>query len=500
MTSPVDQVPTELWLEIFQNLPFDSLIAVSSTHRAFYNMSRHLVFAHFHFHPYASAGTTPELPDVEHVRRAHARLCFWSSDNIAAGVRSCSVTPWSARPNSRPYSFSPPPSWTLPSVFQLLDLFVARLDWFTGLMQLYLRDVYLTQSTMTKLCSLPALTDLHIHMCSIAGGAYIDTTSLQLRVSVFEFTRRNGMDDGCTLWLPILHPETLRKLEVSANPIFFNKVMGTLPRFHRVHTLTLTMDLDKGVDNLRVLSKFPAVQTLSLSYWRNNRFAWSNSDEAVAMGVLPVLKHYKGYFPSLRTILALPTLRRLEAFALLGSGHPANFMQQLIGLPTPFRLTVLQISFESFDHDALLLLSIHFPQLAQLRLDIHAREIAQSDTNLQATIFFKTLAYSPAVPSTLERLAICWKFTPITYHVPPVPVDGKTWELSHPNLHDLPDLQLLRDSLRSRCPRLTFLWLDGHDFVLHWRKLPHGEVEKSAVSIHQAPPLRQEISDLWDLW
>ncbi|KAJ7046389.1 hypothetical protein C8F04DRAFT_1064132 [Mycena alexandri] len=510
MTSPVDQVPTELWLEVFQNLPSDSLIAVSLTHRAFYNMSRHLVFAHFHFHPYGSTGTTLQLPDIAHIRRAHDRLAFWSSDDIAAGVRSCSVTPWPARSaifrDSRPYpASSPSPLWLPPPLF-LLDQFVAQLDRFIGLKQLYLRDVYLTQPTITKLCRLPALTNLHIHMCGIAHGARIDTTSLQLRVSVFEFTRRNGMDDGYTLWLPILRPETLRKLEVSANPIFFNKIIRMLPPFHRVHTLSLTMDLDKRVDNLRVLSKFPAVQTLSLSYWRNNTFAWAfNSDEAgpcVAMGVLPVLEHYKGYFRSLNTLLAIPTLRHLEAFELLGSGHPANFMQQLVGLPTPLNLTLLEVSFEGFDHDALILLSMYFPQLTQLRLDILVKDIAINSANLQATTFFRTLGESPTVPPTLERLAICWKFTAIGYQVfvPFATAGAKAQVPSHPGVHDLPDLALLRSSLRRRCPRLTFLWLDGDDFLLHWRNLPHGEVEKSALNIDQAPPLRQEISDLWDLW
>jgi hypothetical protein len=53
----------------------------------------------------------------------------------------------------------------------------------------------------------------------------------------------------------------------------------------------------------------------------------------------------------------------------------------------------------------------------------------------------------------------------------------------HPAVRDLPDLIYLRSALLAHCPALTFISLDGHDFMLHRRASASGVVEKIATDL-----------------
>ncbi|KAJ7725409.1 hypothetical protein B0H14DRAFT_3002961 [Mycena olivaceomarginata] len=77
--SPREQVPYELWLEIFRSLPPDALEHLSLTCTKFKAISRPHLFNEFYFRPYKSA---------------MERLEFWCSDEIAPHVRSCVIAPW----------------------------------------------------------------------------------------------------------------------------------------------------------------------------------------------------------------------------------------------------------------------------------------------------------------------------------------------------------------------------------------------------------------------
>jgi hypothetical protein len=76
------------------------------------------------------------------------------------------------------------------------------------------------------------------------------------------------------------------------------------------------------------------------------------------------------------------------------------------------------------------------------------------------------------VPRTLERLVIYWEF---------MSSQNEDQEpRRRPSGSDLPDLAVLCAAVTARCPALKFLWLDGHDFMVHWRTSPDGTVERSA--------------------
>ncbi|KAF8194452.1 hypothetical protein K438DRAFT_2017495 [Mycena galopus ATCC 62051] len=474
----LDQVPDELWLEILAQVPLETLKHVSLTQRHLSRLSRHLIFTDFHFHPYATSGLILLLPNVLKVKRALERLNFWTTD-VAHLVHSCEITPWSANSTqARSHTETP---------YILLAPFFERLGRFTSLRHIYAHQVLFTQIALTNLCSLPALTQLHIHECGVAPEAHMDLSSLnlELRVSRFQFTRLSSQDDGITLWMPLLRPDHLRELEVQCNFRFLDLVLPAIAPFHRVYKLSLTLDASKVAHNLTLLAKFPALEVLSLTGpWTSENLG---EERPRADQILPMLREYKGYFGTLPIYLALPTLTRLEVFEPFRSATPRDFMRQLQGL-SPTQITMLTVRFTWFEHAALAPLSDFFPRLISLRITIRVEDVQLSPDgiNRQATAFFSALAYRPIVPRTLEHLSISWEFTSVDYD---------ETRASHPRTDDLPDLTGLGMALMAGCPALTFLWLDGHDFMLHWRTSPSGTVELNiALNIQEAIALRTRLS------
>jgi hypothetical protein len=376
--APLDQVPNELWLEIFDHLSWETLKYVSLTQRSFYRISRHLIFADFHFHPYATSGLSLLLPSVAKIKRAIERLEFWTSSDVAPLVRSCKLTPWV---DSTPRHHTDTP-------YILLAPFFGRLACFTGLRHLYANQVHFNQIGMANLCCLPALAYLRISGCRVGAGEPIDLSSLALRVSSFAFDPIDSQDEGITHWIPLLNADHLRKLEVASTPRFFDKITETMPSFHRLHTLSLTLDVSKTARNLMILSKFPAVQVLSLS-GPYQRGGWDEAgSDLQAADILPVLKKYKGYFRTLPIFLAVPTLTRLEAYEPFGfDGSPSHFMRQLKGLPIPSRITALNVHFHNLEYAAIAPLSAFFAHLTQLSISVHA-QIAADGVNRQVSFPF----------------------------------------------------------------------------------------------------------------
>ncbi|KAJ7124013.1 hypothetical protein C8R43DRAFT_831477, partial [Mycena crocata] len=86
--------PEEVWSEILGLLPRDSLKDVSLTSRSFNRISFPLRFTRFIFHPYRLKLSQDIVPlSTPEVDRALRRLKFWSSDEVALVVRSCSISP-----------------------------------------------------------------------------------------------------------------------------------------------------------------------------------------------------------------------------------------------------------------------------------------------------------------------------------------------------------------------------------------------------------------------
>ncbi|KAJ7135799.1 hypothetical protein C8R44DRAFT_729354 [Mycena epipterygia] len=209
-----DRLPTELWLEVFHNLPQrypkGRLKRLSLACRTFHRTARHL-FADFDFHPYTSVGLGYDhlrLPSPEKIDSTLERLNFWCSDEIATLVRSCENDPW-----QRGTSFHSD------SPCILLDEFFERLPCFTGLQRIHATQAHFTQAGLINLCR---------RYCYVVGQERILTHGLELRVSTFSITHLDDEDDESWLWgghwSELLSPYHLRQLELYPCKAFFGKI------------------------------------------------------------------------------------------------------------------------------------------------------------------------------------------------------------------------------------------------------------------------------------
>ncbi|KAF7341841.1 L-aminoadipate-semialdehyde dehydrogenase [Mycena sanguinolenta] len=476
-----EQVPDEVWSEIFCLLPRDNLEALSLTSSNFKDISRPLLFAHFKFHPYAFHGRQTDivlLPSEAEITSSLNRLDFWASDGIARHVRSCQIIPWQAGRSELLFTEA-----TTQSRYILLESFFQRLELFTGLQHFHGDGIHFTQAAVTTLCHALALTKVLLIQCSIADGEHIDPMSLQLGVSSFSFINGVTHDDGIGLWIPLLRPQHLRELHLTCHPRFFGEDLAAIPRFPHVHTLTVTANYSTMSYNLAVLSKFPAVQIFMMRGWglvQDGAGAPVN-----ASTVLPVIQRYTCGCETMGLFLHRRTLTHLT----VQHCNPRDFTEQLRG--TNNSITSFDITFDGFDMSVLRGICDFFPMLTELRIRSEC-EVEEDDgehINDIATTFFTELEDFTAFQATLQRLAIIWRFEYI---------DQDESDEAYSHEVEIPKLNELRDVLVERCPGLTTLWLDGDDFLFHWRKSSQGaDEEYSTVDEDDAKTRRKTLNDFW---
>ncbi|KAJ6506822.1 hypothetical protein C8R45DRAFT_970662 [Mycena sanguinolenta] len=478
-----EQVPNEVWLDVFRTIPRDTLKALSLTSTNFKDISRPLLFTHFIFHPYAfqnRQSDTVLLPPDTEITASLDRLDFWCSDQIARHVRSCEITPWQPALSTSPFSEA-----TTHPPYILLNSFFQRLELFTCLQHLRAEGIRFTQSGVTSLCHAPALTAVYLIRCSIADGEHIDLTSLQLGVSSFSFLNGVTVDDGIGVWIPLLRPQHLHQLHLTCHPRFFGEDLAAVPTFPHVQTLTLTANYSTMAYNLAILSKFPAVQIFMMLGWG---LVHNGAGAPVDAAVLPVLQKYTCGCETMTLFLHRHTLTHVIVYY---SCSPRDFTEHVQG--TNSSITSFDMAFDGFDMimNALQRICDVFPMLTELRIRIDS-EVEEDDgehINDRATTFFTELGDFPAFQATLQRLAIIWKFEYIDQEDSDVPYSHEV---------EVPKMNELRDVLVERCPGLTTLWLDGDDFLFHWRKsLDGADEEYSTVDEDEAKTRRKTFNEFW---
>ncbi|KAJ7505955.1 hypothetical protein B0H11DRAFT_1976812 [Mycena galericulata] len=318
-------------------------------------------------------------------------------------------------------------------------------------------------------------------MCRLPEG--IDFSSLALNVSSFCY----GGFQLRPQWISLLRPQYLRKLQLrNREPLeLFRDNTDSLPSFSDVEVLSLRVDPSQISHNFSLLAKFPAVQALSLQTLDPNPFGGS-LPEIQFSELLPVLREYSGTFETVPMFLPLRTLKRVTVD---GRCNPEGFVTRLRKLGSPTNVSSLNAKFYGFAHDKLDTICTVFPALVELRIDVWLFGLDQVSTPSEATSFFRMLAEKPTLPATLERLAICWEVQ------------------SGPNAEprdrepELPALPALRDALLAKCLNLKCFWLDGHDYLLQWRRWPGGRVvERTATNsgLDDAEVLRKDFSAFWE--
>ncbi|KAJ7149183.1 hypothetical protein C8R43DRAFT_1007425 [Mycena crocata] len=474
------EVPNELWLEIFRNLPRASLRNISLTDRYFSGISRPLLFTTFDFHPYAvSAGS--DLPFHTATTKSMERLNSWCSAEIAPLVRSCNISPYRA------------PTWDVGTPLGgkdypciLLDAFFANLASFTGLQRIIANSVHFTQIGMHNLCRLPALKYLTVYDCRVTVGEEgVDPPVQRLCLAQFSIRDNVTREGDVRHWLPLFNAQYLRELDVMCNVRFFGDGLNAVPQMPHVHKLSVSLDFATMAYNLGILAKLPSVERFELRGW--GKISHETGLHAQASGVFSLLTEYTGPEHALHLFLPRPRLTRLT----VSYCSPADLMLELQGMQTPLTgVKSLNLTFDDLDNPTLQTLFEIFPHLTELHIHIAfevEEDMFDDDVNDKATTFFSTLAATPALPPTLKHIALVWEFEYEDIENAPVPDDG-----------DVPDLAELRDALVERCPSLTSLWLDGRDFLFQWRQLPDGTMdERSVDDAYDAEDLRDGFSMFW---
>ncbi|KAJ7776909.1 hypothetical protein DFH07DRAFT_979118 [Mycena maculata] len=449
------RVPNELWLEIFQHLPTDTLKNLALTYHRFQILSRSFIFASFTFHPYGiytdEYRENPPLllPPAAAVASYLERLDFWTSDEIAPLVRSCRVDPW--------YAWRRGDCVPTPTPYLLRDAFFARLGRFS-LERLHAKTLHFTRAGLAALCGL-SLHHLGLEMCSFPTGDP-GRASLALSIPSFTFQTNWHPPFAAASWVPRLRPDRLRVLQISADPAFLGDLVHDA--FPRVQRLALTLDPAHMPLNLAFLAKFPGVQVFRMDAYHRTEGPLPPMQGAGIGPALPALKEYRGTYQALPAFLALPTLARVVT-----SCSAAHLAAALHARP-PTSVTALHLELDNFDAAALDPICAVFPRLLELRIKI---TFAVAGDEHAIPSLFRGLAAAPRVPPGLACLVL-----ECTFAYP----DGAG---------AVPGLPAVRDALVARCPRLTSLWIDGHNFLLQWRKAPDGTLHERAlddvVRLHQ---------------
>ncbi|KAJ7644714.1 hypothetical protein FB45DRAFT_1021462 [Roridomyces roridus] len=491
-----ERVPNEVWLEVFELLPRDSLKHVHATHRMFRSTSRPLLFSHLLFRPYFreidELGDRFALPDPEVVQRTLDRLEFWSSNEIAPLVRQCTINLLGARFHTTAAdSVLPEPT---ESPHTLMISFMDHLSKFTGLKKLRAHHALFTQAGIVNLCQLPLLREVVTKSCNIVPGETIDTRSLQLRTA--KLLHRADVvaeeDKMGAIWLSIVDRESLHEFEVTGRS--FSGAGYTIsegPAFPNVHHLQFSIDLSTMNRNLTTLSKFPAVRKVCLSGWGDFEYESTDAPLHRAPDVLPLLQEYSGSCTPLHMFLPRPTLTCLSIHWCT----PDELSSQLREEYT--HITSLDAGLSNLDQQTLDTISTFLPELTELRLQIFydlEDDDVEDGFNPKATNFFSTLVNTPApqLPPNLRRLAISWEFDfeflSDAFEDAPV---------ASPD--SIPHFLAMRDKLRERCPALTTLWFDGRDFMFWWRLLDTGEEieQENKTEGTESYRLRRKFRDFW---
>ncbi|KAJ7046366.1 hypothetical protein C8F04DRAFT_1227507 [Mycena alexandri] len=344
------EVPEELWLEIFKLIPRECLMKASLTFRAFYRITRPLIFTHFHFHPYcliqSAYGGVLLLPRKEKIALARERLDFWSSGEIGPYVRSCDITPWRAH-STRALAVSKTPH-------VLLHAFFDRLTHFTELRRVSTNEVYFSQTAVTNICALSALTHLNIHGLRVPRDGVISPMPQALAVSSFTIHHNRPLKNDVSYWITLLRPDSLLELDIHCDLRIFGENLDNIPSFPRVYKLSV--NFGAMPQNLAVLAKFPGVQRLKVL--KSGKLG----DFIRDVNLLPALTEYVGPHESLAIFLPCPNLTRLTIYRC----NLDDFLMRLQNVRGPLNITSVNLDLCYLDDQKLSALFAVLPQLMEL--------------------------------------------------------------------------------------------------------------------------------------
>ncbi|KAF7340866.1 hypothetical protein MSAN_02116100 [Mycena sanguinolenta] len=437
-------VPHEIWIEIFSHLPRDALLQVHLSQRRFRAISLPLLFREFVLLQVADrrrgASTSLSADGIHNLDNtvASRRLQFWTSSKIAPCVRVCRVTGFR----------------DLRSRWPVLDEFFDALPHFTNLHRLTIFEIDYNPTFLQNIRRLLNLTHLEVHSSNLAKLVGASDLATLPPLPVSKFTHRGSGDPQ--YWFPFLRRATLSHFSTSYDEWLFAQVLSGDPFPCVTH---LELSTGKGSTmfaNLRLLAKFPATEVLTVRYRPTARKA----DLTPLVGVLPLLKQYEGPDDLLHLLFPISSFHRLILF---GMTEPDDRLARLRSINVPNHITFLDIKFTDFDHASLCDLCGLFPHLVDLRIEVEVPHWTDDDYEeyylgkevlWDAYDFFGDLAKDLPFPACIQKFVIHWKYEDGELHLE----------------YGAPDVRLLQDALVSKYSSMKAFWADSSpEFLYYWR-------------------------------
>jgi hypothetical protein len=348
------RVPPEVWEEIFDDPARETILQCHLVDRLFHRITHPLLFRKSNCNPYANPSNPYDcspaslrLLESAQVERELQRVQFWASDNIAPFVRVCIVS----KGLSGPVYPSKAPRWKFSQIedpYIILRAFFDSLPRFRNLRRLYARVVLFTKIGIQNLCLLTNLTHLELNISPVLD---VLDASTRGRLAVSSLVLRHNRRDPRTMeqWFQILDPAALQHVQTTHNLFLFTTIASGNP-FPSVQSLEIGWDQRTNNLNLEVLSKFPAVEALTVTDWR----FWGHPDEIETLEdatslALTSLKKYCGPHALFPLLYHIPTLHHLT-FDDCQTSDFLNCLRPIRVLP---HVTSLTLHFTELDTRAL---------------------------------------------------------------------------------------------------------------------------------------------------
>lgn len=462
---PQATLAPELWLAIFEHLPFRTLHDVTLTCQSFRRLAQPLLFRSLTFCPYSlDTNNQRFIHRLETVERTKQRIQFCSSARIAHAVRECKLYP----------------RYIVGAVLNqkiaynvILDILLDTLPLFVNLQSLSSMFVDLSQSQVLKLCALRSLGSLFLGNCTVEHVQSLSSPKLQVANLTIICDNKIVLENSQNSHgLSIFSPDHIRSVSI-INPAtasyFLNNFIGNASQgLLQLRRLTLPCDLEVVRALRPLLHLIPELAELKFARPSQMRYNLPKDEEfSLSAHTYPLkpLSKYQGPHQLLRHFVRPGALKHLNLWSTCPESIDGsmNFMElngvlvggdELVRACDPEVLRTVQILELSVTQvNSLMLQAIctRFPILRSLYM--YAARGFFPDAATQAwdlEVITDALLTLP-LPSTIQSLRLS------SYSA--VSRGGITTE---------DRLARRKRDLRIKYPNLTFVSLDESDINLTW--------------------------------
>ncbi|KAG2745859.1 hypothetical protein P692DRAFT_20858212 [Suillus brevipes Sb2] len=455
----------ELWLAIFEYLPFPTLHDVTLTCHSFRYLAQPLLFRSLTFCPYSlDTDNQRFIHRLDTVERAKQRIQFCSSAHIGHAIRECKFYPRYIVG----VVLNPEIAYDV-----LLDLLLDTLPLFVNLQSLSIMFVDLNQSQVLKLCALRSLAKLFLGNCTVEHVQSLSPPKLQvadLTIIRDNNTMLRNVHNGHGF--SVFSRDHIRSVSI-INPVvasqFLNGFLGNaLQGLPQLRCLTLPCDLEV-VRAFRPLLHFMP-ELAELKFARPSQIQYSlPKDENFSLSTHPnplkPLSKYQGPRQLLPHFVRPGALEHLKLWSTqpVSTNGSMNAMElhgalvggdELVTVCDPEVLRTVQMLELCVTHVNTLMLYVictRFPILRSLYVYVARSSVPGVITQAWDLEMMMDALLNLPLPSTIQHLQL------LSFVA--VPRSGLPTE---------DRIARRKQDLRVKYPNLTFVSLDESDINLTW--------------------------------